>query len=177
MYKLFSIARPYSRAAFIFALEHKKIKHWQSMLEYLSFISKNKKITQLISRKVSPKILFKIFSSICYNTLDQYGKNFVYIMAQNKRLCIFPIVLQQFVELRATLESKININITSSFRLNKIQKNKIISLIEARILKKIILKCKIDKSILGGIIIHINNIVIDGSIRSRLDHLTDILKS
>ncbi|WP_171742517.1 F0F1 ATP synthase subunit delta, partial [Shigella sp. FC1967] len=37
--------------------------------------------------------------------------------------------------------------------------------------------CKIDKSVIAGMIIRAGDLVIDGSIRGRLERLTDVLQS
>ncbi|MCE1804843.1 F0F1 ATP synthase subunit delta, partial [Enterobacter hormaechei] len=37
--------------------------------------------------------------------------------------------------------------------------------------------CKIDKSVIAGVVVRAGDLVIDGSIRGRLDRLTDVLQS
>ncbi|MCE1690121.1 F0F1 ATP synthase subunit delta, partial [Enterobacter hormaechei] len=46
-----------------------------------------------------------------------------------------------------------------------------------RLSRKVKLNCKIDKSVIAGVVVRAGDLVIDGSIRGRLDRLTDVLQS
>ncbi len=176
MFRLTTIARPYARAAFNFAVENQSVERWHEMLELVSRVSSNKQVAKLLDSMVATETLFNIFIAICGNQLDQYGKNFIHIMAINKRLLILPAVLQQFIELRNSLKSTIKVNVLSTIRLSDKQKVNIVLALEKRLSRKVQLNYKIDQSILAGIIIRFGDIVIDGSTRGRLERLKDVLQ-
>ncbi|EFY7573027.1 TPA: ATP synthase F1 subunit delta, partial [Shigella sonnei] len=46
-----------------------------------------------------------------------------------------------------------------------------------RLSRKVKLNCKIDKSVMAGVIIRAGDMVIDGSVRGRLERLADVLQS
>ncbi|CDL35033.1 ATP synthase delta chain [Enterobacter hormaechei] len=46
-----------------------------------------------------------------------------------------------------------------------------------RLSRKVKLNCKIDKSVMAGVIIRSGDMVIDGSVRGRLERLADVLQS
>ncbi|MEX9246325.1 ATP synthase F1 subunit delta, partial [Salmonella enterica] len=48
---------------------------------------------------------------------------------------------------------------------------------EKRLSRKVKLNCKIDKSVMAGVIIRAGDMVIDGSVRGRLERLADVLQS
>ncbi|WP_457913674.1 F0F1 ATP synthase subunit delta [Candidatus Gillettellia adelgis] len=170
-----TIARPYAKAVFDFACEHNALDHWQEMLEFLTIIISNQQIYKILSSMVSPETLFKIFIAICGEHLDEYGQNFIHIMSKNRRLSILPLVLKKFIELRTLLESPWIVDVFSVCPLNNAQQTRIIAVMEKRLSRKVKLNCKIDKSLLAGIIIRASDLVIDGSIRYRLDSLKDVL--
>ncbi|MCE1694961.1 ATP synthase F1 subunit delta, partial [Enterobacter hormaechei] len=60
---------------------------------------------------------------------------------------------------------------------NEQQQAKISAAMEKRLSRKVKLNCKIDKSVIAGVVIRAGDMVIDGSIRGRLDRLTDDLQS
>ncbi|OEJ08955.1 ATP synthase F1 subunit delta, partial [Shigella sp. FC1967] len=74
--------------------------------------------------------------------------------------------------LRAVLESTVDVEVTSAIELTKQQLANISAAMEKRLSRKVKLNCKIDKSVIAGMIIRAGDLVIDGSIRGRLERLT-----
>ncbi|NIG62738.1 MAG: F0F1 ATP synthase subunit delta [Serratia symbiotica] len=170
-----TVARPYGKAAFDFAIEHQSLNRWQKMLAFSALITRNEQISELLSGAVAAETISNIFIAICGDKLDKYGQNFIHIMAENRRLQVLPVVLQQFIKLRASLESIIEVDVISASALSDEQQDKIIAAMGKRLKRTVKLNCKIDKSVLAGIIVHAGDIVIDGSVRGRLERLTDFL--
>ena len=98
-------------------------------------------------------------------------------MAENGRLLVLPEVLEQFAQLRAAQESTVDVEVTSASALSEPQLDKITSAMEKRLSRKVKLNCKIDKSVVAGVVIRAGDMVIDGSIRGRLERLADVLQS
>jgi F-type H+-transporting ATPase subunit delta len=86
-------------------------------------------------------------------------------------------VLEQFIQLRAALESTVDVDVISANTLNEQQLSKIAAAMEKRLSRKVKLNCKIDKSVMAGVVIRAGDMVIDGSIRGRLERLADVLQS
>ncbi|WP_174889127.1 F0F1 ATP synthase subunit delta [Candidatus Williamhamiltonella defendens] len=172
-----TIARPYAKAIFDFAVEHHSIEHWQNMLAFSAQVSAHKQVTQWLSGVMHSEKTAQIFISLCSDHLDEFSKNFIKIMAQNGRLSLLPEVLKQFMALRAMINSVIDIEVFSAIPLNEDQKKKIIFALEKRLQLKVTLNCKIDSSILAGVIIRHGDRVIDGSVSNRLKRLKNFLLS
>jgi len=179
MSKFITVARTYAKAAFDFSIEHKVVKSWQNMLVFVVKVVRNEYVAELLSRSLAPEVISKIFITICDNELDEFAQNFIRIIAENGRLQVLPEILEQFIQLRALLESTIEIEVLSAIKLNDTQQKKISTAIKKKLklIRKIKLNCKIDKSIIAGVIIRADDIVIDGSVRSRIRHLLGILQS
>ncbi|WP_348666352.1 F0F1 ATP synthase subunit delta [Arsenophonus symbiont of Ornithomya chloropus] len=174
---MITIARPYAKAIFDLAEKDESLDEYQNMLTFIVDIINTKEINQLISSVIAPKKIATILISICGdNRLNKYIKNLIYITAHNNRLKVLPEVLKQFISLRNSLEKKININITSAYKLNEKQKLKILETIKNKLLCSVNLNYISDKSLIGGIIINIGDLVIDGSIRNRIKQLNNTLK-
>ncbi len=171
-----TIARPYARAAFDFAVEHNAIENWQSMLAFVAEITHNGRITQLLSSAVAHNVLSKIVIEICGDILDEPAKNFIRVMAEKGRLLILPEVLQLFIQQRSSLESTLDVEVLSAIILTDEQQASISAVMEKRLARKIKLNCKIDQSVMAGVVIRAGNMVIDGSVRSRLERLADALQ-
>ena len=172
-----TVARPYAKAAFDFAVEHQSLDRWQSMLAFTAEVTRDKQIAELLTGAVAPEALSKTFIGVCGEQLDEAGQNLIKVMADNKRLRVLPEVLEQFIELRAALEATVEVEVTSANVLSEEQQAKIAAAMEKRLSRKVKLNCKIDKSVLAGIVIRAGDMVIDGSVRSRLERLADVLQS
>lgn len=177
MSEITTVARPYAKAAFDFAVENQLVDKWQNMLSFIAEATRNQQIDELLSGSIAPETLAKTFITICGDEIDEHVRNLIRIMAENGRLSTLPEVLKQFIQLRAFLESTVDIDVISATELNEKQQFKISAAMEKRLSRKVKLNCKIDKSVIAGVIIRAGDLVIDGSVRGRIERLTDVLQS
>lgn len=177
MPKLVTVARPYAKAAFEFAVEHQAVTHWQAMLTFCAEASLNERIAELLSGTVVPEKLAETFIAVCGEELDAAGQNLIRVMAENERLTVLPDVLKQFILLRAAQEATVEVDVLSASTLKEEQLAKINAAIEQRLSRKVKLNCKIDKSVIAGVVIRAGDMVIDGSVRGRLERLAELLES
>ena len=177
MSEFVTVARPYAKAAFDFAVEHQGVDRWQDMLAFAAEVTKNEHMAELLSGAIAPETLAESFIAVCGEQLDDNGQNLIRVMAENGRLKVLPDVLEQFVQLRAASEAIAEVEVTSATALSEEQLSKISAAMEKRLSRKVKLNCKIDKSVMAGIIIRAGDMVIDGSVRGRLDRLADVLQS
>ena len=177
MSEFVTVARPYAKAAFDFAVENLALDRWQNMLAFSAEVARNEQIAELLSGAVAPIELAKTFIAVCGDQLDEAGQNLIKVMAENGRLPVLPEVLEQFIQLRAALESTVDVDVISANTLSEQQLSKIAAAMEKRLSRKVKLNCKIDKSVMAGVVIRAGDMVIDGSIRGRLERLADVLQS
>ncbi|MDF7679554.1 F0F1 ATP synthase subunit delta [Enterobacteriaceae bacterium ESL0689] len=177
MSEFVTVARPYAKAAFDFAIEHNRVEHWQNMLLFAAEVTKNEQMAELLTGDLAPEALSDSFIAVCGEQLDENGQNLIRVMAENSRLQVLPDVLELFIRLRAASEATATVEVISASPLSEEQRTKIIGAMEKRLSRKVKLNCKIDKSVMAGIIIRSGDMVIDGSVRSRLDRLADVLQS
>lgn len=177
MSEFVTVARPYAKAAFDFAVEHQGVDRWQDMLAFAAEVTKNEHMAELLSGAIAPETLASSFIAVCGEQLDDNGQNLIRVMAENGRLKVLPDVLEQFVQLRAASEAIAEVEVTSATALSEEQLSKISAAMEKRLSRKVKLNCKIDKSVMAGVIIRAGDMVIDGSVRGRLERLADVLQS
>ncbi|EHU0908992.1 F0F1 ATP synthase subunit delta [Escherichia coli] len=177
MSEFITVARPYAKAAFDFAVEHQSVERWQDMLTFAAEVTKNEQMAELLSGALAPETLAESFIAVCGEQLDENGQNLIRVMAENGRLNALPDVLEQFIHLRAVSEATAEVDIISAAALSEQQLAKISAAMEKRLSRKVKLNCKIDKSVMAGVIIRSGDMVIDGSVRGRLERLADVLQS
>ena len=177
MSEFITVARPYAKASFYFAVEHQSVERWQDMLAFAAEVTKNEQMAELLSGALAPETLAESFIAVCGEQLDENGQNLIRVMAENGRLNALPDVLEQFIHLRAVSEATAEVDVISAAALSEQQLAKISAAMEKRLSRKVKLNCKIDKSVMAGVIIRVGDMVIDGSVRGRLERLADVLQS
>ncbi|URJ28689.1 F0F1 ATP synthase subunit delta [Blochmannia endosymbiont of Camponotus sp. C-046] len=181
MSSMFVVARTYAQAIFDIAVEQKDISKWESVLDLFSKISVNRLVQSLFVRCLEPKRLSDIFITICEDyqkkQIDVFGRNIIYIMAENHRLLLLPIVCKEFTYLCAMYARTVEIEIVSAWPLKYRQLKKITDIMSKRLSKTVNVVHKVNKDILAGLIIRVGDTVIDGNIRGRILRLNNILQS
>ena len=118
MSEFITVARPYAKAAFDFAVEQQGLDRWQQMLSFAAEVSRDDQVADLLSSALAPEHLANTFLAICGEQLDENGQNLIKVMAENGRLIVLPDVLEQFIQLRSAQESTIEVDVTSATPLN-----------------------------------------------------------
>jgi len=172
-----TIARPYAQAAFDYAVENKTVAQWQEMLMFTAQVSKNETVKSLLTGSVAAEKLAEIFNGVCGEQLDLQGQNLVKILAENRRLQAFPEISVMFNQLKADFDKEIDVDITSAVKLNKKQQTDIGKSLEKRLARKVKLNCSVDPELVAGVLIKAGDTVIDGSLRSKLNRLSDALQA
>lgn len=170
------IARPYAKAIFALALADNKLHEWSEILNMFTYITQNIYVEKILG---NPEINWQqrasLFAEICAQVIDEKGKNFLEVLAKQKRLAILPLITDLYEQLRNKHENIVKIKIISAIPLLKEQQEKLQQRLQKRIGTKIIPQYQQDQSLLGGIVIRIGDQVIDGSVRGKLQKLEKYL--
>lgn len=95
---------------------------------------------------------------------SEYTVNLLCVMIENDRQSLLNDVIDSFVSLLDEMNNRARVMITSNEKLDQNVIDTISAQLKSIYKKDIVIKEKIDESIIGGIIINIGDIVIDGSI-------------
>lgn len=175
MSELTTVARPYAKAAFDFALEQGQLDKWQEMLQFAALAAENDDVNDFVNSSLATNKIADTFIAICDKQLDQYGQNFIRVMADNKRLSALPAVYQGFLALRAEHESVKEVFVTSATALTEAQEAKIAKAMKAKLNSEVRIVTQVDSSLIAGAIIRYDDTVIDGSSKGQLNRLSQEL--
>ena len=171
-----TIARPYAQAAFEEAQRLSDLKGWSEALLSLAEAVCHPEVRAVVT---SPRIAKRQLESLMDGLLGSQAKaplrNFIRVLIDNQRLLVLPEIAATFEILRAEAEKTVNVVVDSAFELSAAQQQKIIGSLKARMGREIKLTCKINKELLGGIVIRAGDKVMDGSARTRLGELANAL--
>ena len=177
MSELTTVARPYAKAAFDFAVEKQTVAQWQEMLVFAGAVAQDASIKQVLKGAYSASKLAEIFIGVCGEQIDENGQNLIRVLAENKRLSALPDVATLFNQYKADFDKEIEVDVTSAIKLTKAQQTSIGAALEKRLSRKVNLICNVDKAIVAGLVIKAGDTVIDGSIHTKLNRLADALQA
>lgn len=176
MSEAITTARPYAQAAFEEAQKLADLKGWSEVLLSLAEAVTHPEVRAVVT---SPRVLKSQIDKLMDGFLGSQAKaqqrNFVRVLVDNQRLLLLPEIVALFEALRAEAEKTVNVVVDSAFELSAAQQEKIISSLKARMGREIKLVCKVNKELLGGVVIRAGDKVIDGSARTRLGEMANAL--
>ena len=176
MAEITTIARPYAHAAFEFAQEQNALSEWSDSLAFVAAVVMNESMAELIQ---NPRLkwgeLVQVIIDVCADRIDDEGRNFLRLMAKNRRLFAIPAIAVEFERLRAEAEMSIEAELIAAMPVDDVTLQKISKALQGKLNRKVKLTCRIDDSLMGGAVIRAGDLVIDGSVRGQLDKLATAL--
>ncbi|HVV69926.1 MAG TPA: F0F1 ATP synthase subunit delta [Gammaproteobacteria bacterium] len=170
------LARPYAKAAFEYAQQHRQLDHWAVMLQTMAELIKQPTVQQLLKNpKYSSEAHSEISLALGQDILDEAGKNFIKLLALNHRLSALPDIVMQFEQLRAAIEQTLTVRVKSAIPLDEDYQQHLVKLLNAKFQRHIILQCEVDKNVLGGLLITAGDHVIDGTVKGQLERMREVM--
>jgi F-type H+-transporting ATPase subunit delta len=171
-----TIARPYALAAFKQAKAEGKLAEWSEMISLLVTIAADPLMRGFISSpKVKSEQLAEVIIDVGGDALSDTGRNFVRVLAGNRRLSYLAGIKKIFEEERAGSEGRSRVEVTSAFELDDDQRQRIADTMSTRLGTEVDLTVRIDGSLIGGVVIRAGDLVIDASLRGRMSGLANLL--
>lgn len=176
MAEVATIARPYARAAFEYAQDAKALARWGDLLDIGAAVAADPGFGALIGNpKVADDALADLVLGIAGDKADAHGRNFVQLLAQNRRLALLPEIARQYALLRAAAENTVDVEITSAMPLTPEQTEKFARALTRRLNRVVRLHPQVDPSLIGGAIVRSGDFVLDGSLEGRLQRLSQTM--
>jgi F-type H+-transporting ATPase subunit delta len=176
MAELLTVARPYAKAAFEYARDHEALDSWSKALASLSQAVTDSDVHRLLG---NPKLLAEQKAELLAGVLPEQGddaqRRFLDTLADEGRLNALPSMADQFERLRADHEQRVDVVVLSAYKLDSKQKTKLKNALKKRLNREISITTQVDKTLIGGVILRAGDTVIDGSVRGRLNRLSDAL--
>jgi F-type H+-transporting ATPase subunit delta len=167
-----TIARPYAKAAFEEARERGRLGPWSEALRTAATVIGDSRVAALLGNpRVTPEELAALVIEIAGPQLDEEGRNFVRTLADNRRLALLPEISALFDELKGEAEGVVDVTVTSAAPLDDSQRTKLAGALERRLGRTVRLQCATDPALIGGAVLRAGDLVIDGSLRGRLERI------
>lgn len=173
-----TIARPYAKAIFEHALAENKLSQWSDYLTILAESVSTPEISQFIANPASTdEQQIELLIAVCGTKLKESDSlnNLIKLLAINKRLMLLPEIKALYEVHRAEQEKILEVDVVSYSELTSAQQKRLSESLSQRLARKVSLKISIDPTLLGGALIRAGDLVIDGSVRGKLNMLSTSL--
>ena len=170
-----TIARPYAKAAFAQSTAEGALSAWSQALRTGAAVMTDSRVHQLLGDPhVTPEQLAGLVAGIAGLNADNNasnGRNFIATLAENRRLDCLPEISALFDQMKDAAEGIADVTVTSATALTGQQAGAISAALANRLKRQVRLHTQVDPALLGGAVLRAGDLVIDGSVRGRLERI------
>lgn len=174
-----AIARRYAKALIQLATEEGAVeKYYDELSGFGSVLSAHHGFAALLA---SPAFAIEKKKAMLQDAIDmvQLSKtvsNFFFLLQEKNRLDQLPSIITGYRGFADELSGLLRSTVTSALPLEDAQVEEIKAALEKTTGKTVLLRVQYDPTLLGGVVTKIGDKVFDGSIKTQLDRIQDILQ-
>lgn len=167
----------YALALYEVAEENNKVEEYLNDLRQIcDLIDNNKDFYEVIKHpQISTKRKKETFINIFKGKIDDQLLSFLLILIEKGRILYLREKLNEMEKIHREKNNTLLAMIKTAVPLLDSEMENLNRILEKKYNKKIIITAEVDKSILGGVFIRVGNDVIDGTIKSKLDEMKDLI--
>jgi F-type H+-transporting ATPase subunit delta len=176
MSSLETLARPYAKAAFELAQGESALARWDDMLGLASTIVADESMAKLLeSPEMGDRQSVAIVVEIGADSFSDRFRDYLTVLASNDRLPLLPQISDLYRGLREEAEKRLSVRVVSAIPLDENQSTRLREALARRFDREIELENEVDAAVIGGAVVYAGDQVIDGSLRGRLQKLSNSL--
>jgi len=176
MSSLTTLARPYAKAAFELALADQDLAGWEKQLTLAGDIAGAESMAILLDNPlVQAGQVVKIMVESAGEAFSERFRNFLSVLGANERLSLLPQITVLYRQFREKEEKRLSVRVVSAIPLDDDQASRMQAALARRFDCEIELQNDIDARVIGGAVVYAGDQVIDGSLRGRLQKLSNSL--
>lgn len=178
MAELTTLARPYAEAVARLAREKGAWENWSNSLALLAAVAADPQVAGYAADPSRPAAqVAELIAAVCGDRLDAEARNFLDLLAENKRFAALPEIARLFEATKTAEAGILEAKVSTAFALTDAQLAAIVARLEARLGKKVVASQNVDSGLIGGVVIQVGDEVLDASVRGRVNDLAVTLKS
>ena len=169
--------RRYALALYEVAKEKNKVDEYiNDLREICDLIENNKDFYEVVKHpQISTKNKKRTFINIFNGKIDEELLSFLLILIEKDRILYLREKLNQMEKIDLERKNILSAVVKTAVPLLESEISDLQEKLEKQYNKKIIMTTEIDKSLLGGVYVRVGNDVIDGTIKSKLEEMKDIM--
>ena len=169
--------RRYALALYEVAESKGKVEEYLNDLsEIVELIKGNDEFLEVIKHpQISTSQKKKMFIKIFKGKIDEELLSFLLILIEKDRILFLEEKLNQMKNIHLERNNTLLAKVKTVIPLNENQKQLLIQKLSSMYNKKIILQEIIDKRIIGGVYVQVGNDIIDGTLRTKLNDIKELI--
>lgn len=176
MSQALTLARPYARAAFGIARDEAALAPWSQALGFAAQVAVDPRVAHLLGDpKLGNADATALLSPADGRDAGASFARFLALLADNRRLALLPEIAGLYEQLRNEAERVVKATVTSATALPTSELDGIKAALKRRFGREVEVETAIDPALIGGAVIDAGDVVIDGSLKGKLERLQSAL--
>jgi len=173
------VASKYSRALFELGKEEDNLlKLKESLTEFWQLVQDNQDLNELLfHQRLMPADKKKVLEEIFKEELNDDILHFIFILIDKRREFFLESIIEEFNSLVDDAESVLHVKVTSAVELDNSILDKLKEKLDSLLDYNIQIKNNVDEEIIAGIVLKIEDYIIDGSLLNQLNSLKHNLQT
>lgn len=169
--------RRYALALYEVAEEKNKVEEFLKDLRTIcDLIENNKDFYEVIKHpQISTKKKKQTFINIFKGKIDDELLSFLLILIEKDRILFLREKLREMEKINLEKNNTLLAKVKTAVPLLDDELNELKENLQKKYNKKIIITAEVDKSLLGGVYVRVGNDVIDGTVKSKLNEIKDLM--
>lgn len=173
MAQALTLARPYARAAFSLSRDGGNAATWSQALAFAARVAADPQAQALLAH---PRLsAADAVALLAVDGADEVVTRFLGLLADNRRLPLLAEIAGLFEQQRADAERVVKARITSATVLPAAELDSITAALKKRFGREVEVETAVDEGLIGGAVIDAGDVVIDGSLKGKLQRLQTAL--
>ena len=168
-----TIARNYAETLLVLAQRAKDLRGWGALItDVADAMGQNPKLRLFLeSPRVSAQEKNTVLSAAFKDRMPRNFLRFLQSLVSHRRQMLIPEIAREYLDLVDAAEGRIHARVTVARETPDDEKSAIATQLSRLFGKDVIPHLSVDPSIMGGVIVHVGDTVLDGSVRKRLASL------
>lgn len=169
------VVEPYAQALMSVAQTHNSTEELgEDVRSLLNLLESSEQMRNFLANPfITAEDKKAVLGRVVGEGINPYMRNFLMLLVDRRRILLLEDICQQYLALLRQLNQTVLAEVTSAVELSEAQKQavreKVIAMTNARSVE---LDTKLDRDLIGGVIIRVGSQVIDASLRGQLRRLS-----
>lgn len=174
---MISSGNDYASALFMLAVERDRLKEFSNDLSIVGKVFRENPEYQLLitSPNIPKDERLRIIDSAFNDKVSEHILNFIKVLCEHNKIFSLEECIKDFNALKKQAENSITAHIYTAVPMDKVQVDKLKKALEKKFSKTVIIKSVVDKQMLGGVKIELDDNVIDGSVKRQLHDIKEVI--
>lgn len=172
------VGKRYASSLFEVGLELENIEEFHSQLQFIkeTLISEEKLLQILEHPRIAKDEKRKLVESIFKKNISREVLNFLYVIIDKKRESSIMDIVKEYNTLFKEYKNILDIEAVTAVKMEKSSKKRLQAVLKDKFHKEVRLSNLVDPSIIGGVLLRMDEKIIDSSIKGQLREMESMIK-